>query len=72
MFIEFQKAYDSVPQEALWRGLQLISVLPSLVQLILSFHYTMFANVRVGGSHTGEIQVCNGLQQGCFMAVVLF
>ena len=72
IFIDLRKAYDSVSRAALWRGLEIMGVPPSLVQLISSFHSGMTAKVRVGSSHTGSIPVNNGLRQGCSMAPVLF
>ncbi len=72
VFIDLRKAYDSVSRPALWRGLQLLGVPPVLIQLIASFHHGMIAKVRVGGSHTKEIPVNNGLRQGCSMSPVLF
>ena len=72
VFIDLRKAYDSVSRGALWRGLQVLGVPPSLVQLLASFHTDMSVQVRVGNAHTERIAVNNGLRQGCSMAPVLF
>ena len=43
-----------------------------LVCIIKSFHTNMRARVRVDGELLEEIEVNNGLQQGCTMAPILF
>ena len=72
VFIDLKKAYDSVSREALWRGLQILGVPPTLMAIIASFHQDMTAQVHVGNSHTERIDVKNGLHQGCCMAPMLF
>ena len=43
-----------------------------LVGIIKSFHTNMRARVRVDGELLEEIEVNNGLRQGCTMAPILF
>ena len=71
-FIDLKKAYDSVPREALWIALQKLGVPTETVQLIRSFHQNMKAKIRLDGSLLEQIDVQNGLRQGCCMAPVLF
>ena len=59
VFIDLRKAYDSVSRTALWRGLEILGVPPTLIKLLSSFHHGMSAKVRVAGSHTDSIQVNN-------------
>ena len=66
-----KKAYESVPREA-----NFLSGWPwgTLVCRggIRSFHEDMRGRVHLEGITLEEIQVQNGLQQGCCMAPVLF
>ena len=43
-----------------------------MVELIRSFHHDMKAQIRLGSSMAGPIDINNGLRQGCSMAPVLF
>ena len=71
-FIDLKKAYDSVPREGLWTALRKLGVPDRTINLINSFHEGMKARVRVDGKLTDEIDVRNGLRQGCCIAPVLF
>ena len=72
IFVDLKKAYDSVPSEALWMALRKLGVSKVLVEIVKSFHKAMEARVRVGGELLDEIEVRNGLRQGCTMAPTLF
>ena len=71
-FIDLKKAYDSVPRHAMWLALEKLGVSEQTIRLIRSFHDNMRARVRLEGMMLEEIQVRNGLHQGCCMAPVLF
>ena len=71
-FIDLKKACNSVPREALWIALQKLGVPSETVQLIRSVHQNMKAKIRLDGSLLEQIDVQNGLRQGCCMAPVLF
>ena len=57
----------------MWRVLEKYGFPPRMVSLIRSFHEGMTAEVRVKGEALeGEVEVTNGLRQGCTMAPTLF
>ena len=72
IFVDLTKAYDSVPREALWVALGKLGVPNQLIDIIRSFHDNMKAKLRLDGELLEEIEVENGLQQGCSMAPTLF
>ena len=72
VFVDLRKAYDSVPREAMWRVLKKLGVPEVLVEIVKSFHTDMQARVRVDGELLDDIEVNNGLRQGCTMAPTLF
>ena len=72
IFIDLKKAYDSVPREALWLALEKLGIPDSLIRLIRSFYQDMKARIRLEDGTLEEIEVNNGLQQGCCMAPSLF
>ena len=72
LFVDLKKAYNSVPRSALWCVLEKYGVPPAMVSVIRSFHEGMTAVVRVEDGTTDDIQVTNGLRQGCTLAPTLF
>ena len=71
LFVDL-KAYDSVPRKALWCVLEKYSMPLTMVSVIRSFHKDMTALVRVGNNLTEDIEVTNGLRQGCTLGPTLF
>ena len=71
-FIDLKKAYESVPRQAMWIVLANLGEPEETVQLIKSFHQDMKAKIRIDGAMLEEIEVVNGLRQGCCMAPMLF
>ena len=67
-----KKAYDSVPRVAMWTALRKLGVPEPIIELIRSFHQDMQAQIQMNGTLLEEIDVTNGLRQGCCMAPVLF
>ena len=72
VFVDLRKAYDSIPREALWVALKKLGVPDSMIELIRSFHHNMEARIRLDTTLLEEIEVNNGLRQGCCMAPALF
>ena len=72
IFMDLKKAYDSLPHEALWVNLRKLGIPDHLIDIIISFHDKMKAKLQVDGERIREVEVENGLRQGCTMAPVLF
>ena len=72
LFIDLKKAYNSVPREAMWTALGKLGVPEPVIELIRSFHQNMQAQIQLNGTLLEEIDVTNGLLQGCCMAPALF
>ena len=64
IFVDLRKVY-SIPREAMWVVLRKLGVPDLLVDIIRSFHTNMKARIRVDGELLEEIEVNNGLRQGC-------
>lgn len=72
IFIDLEKAFDSVCRPGLWK-LLLHSGCPSkVVNIIRSFHDGMKARVVDSGTQSDHFPVENGVKQGCVMAPLLF
>ncbi|PIK55536.1 hypothetical protein BSL78_07570 [Apostichopus japonicus] len=68
-FVDFEKAFDSIHRDSLWRILRKYGIPEQLVLVIKSF-YTNFT-CRVGNSNH-KFQVKTGVRQGCVMSALLF
>lgn len=73
-FMDLKKAYDFIPQEALWQVLKnkKCSVPPRMLRIIKSFHEGICAEVSVGHAVINSFEVRNDLRQGCTMILTLF
>ena len=72
LFVDLRKAYDSIPRSALWLVLRNLGIPPKLLGLVQSLHEGMEARVRLPNVVTDNINVRNGLRQGCTLAPTLF
>jgi len=68
-FVDFEKAFDSIHRESVWRILRAYGIPQEIIQVIKSF-YNNFT-CRVGNSKT-SFSVQTGVRQGCPMSALLF
>ena len=68
-FVDFEKAFDSVHREILWRFFRAYGIPQQIIDIIKSF-YNNFTR-RVGNSET-SFEVKTGVRQGCTMSAMLF
>ena len=61
-----------VPSEALWVVLKRLGVQDTLIDIVKSFHEGVEAKIRLDQKLLEEIEVNNGLRQGCTLAPTLF
>lgn len=69
-FIDFEKAFDSIHRESLWKILRHYGIPAKIVQLVRMF-YTEF-KCSVGDSKDISFHVKSGVRQGCVMSSLLF
>jgi hypothetical protein len=71
-FIDFEKAFDSVKREVMWRTLQEYGIPRKIIQIIK----ILYDNFRCKISHESKISeligVRNGVRQGCILSPTLF
>lgn len=72
VFVDLNKAFDSVSREGLWKLLLKAGCPPGVVKIIRSFHDGMMARVSDVGTTSEAFPVTNGTKQGCVMAPLLF
>ena len=71
-FIDFRKAYDTVPHEALFRKLWCSGIRGRTLTFIKSLYQHSGATIRVGNTLSEPFLLERGLRQGCPMSPILF
>jgi exonuclease III len=71
-FVDFRKAYDTVPHEALFRKLMKLGVNGDCLRFIRELYASSNISVRVGSKAYGSIPLRRGLRQGCPLSPLLF
>ena len=71
-FIDYEKAFDSVDRETLWKLLRHNGIPAKMVNLIRNSYGGMSCRVIHGGQLTDSFQVRTGVRQGCLLSPFLF
>jgi exonuclease III len=71
-FIDFKKAYDTVPHEALLRKLWCNGIQGRTLAFIKALYQNSRIAVRVGNTFSETFSLERGLRQGCPMSPILF
>ena len=72
VFVDLQKAYDSVPLVKLWPAMIESGVSRILVRAVKALYTGMTSCIKVGSSLSEPFPVTKGLRQGCAIAPTLF
>ena len=71
-FIDFQKAFDSVHRESLWKILQAYGLPPKIINLIKMFYDNFECSIILGNTIAEAFPVKSGVRQGCILSPILF
>ena len=71
-FIDFQKAFDSLHRESLWRILQAYGIPPKIITLIKMFYVNFECSIILKNTITEAFPVKSGVRQGCILSPILF
>ncbi|XP_078141751.1 uncharacterized protein LOC139917505 [Centroberyx gerrardi] len=71
-FINFQKAFDSLHRDTLWKIVQSYGIPPKMTALTRMFYHQFECSVIVNGNLTEWFPVEFGVRQGCIISPILF
>lgn len=71
-FIDYEKAFDSLDRETLWKLLRHYGVPEKLITLIQNTYKDMACRVIHGGQLSDSFTVKTGVRQGCLLSPFLF
>lgn len=72
MFIDLQKAYDTVPIKMLWKILQKTNINQTLIQVLKNLYDGSTSRVKIGNMLPSKLTLNKGLHQGCNVSPTLF
>ena len=72
VFVDLQKAYDSVPLLKLWEALEKSGFTGGLIVAIKQFYRGAYSKIRCQGRFSEGFYVNKGLKQGCCLSPTLF
>ncbi|XP_049809026.1 uncharacterized protein LOC126252198 [Schistocerca nitens] len=72
VFIDIEKAYDSVPLSSLWKALISIGINPRIIKAIQNLYKNSISKIKIGKYLSHGFQVTKGLRQGCSISPTLY
>ena len=72
VFVDFEKAFNSLDREVLWKILRHNGVPEKIVRMIRVFYNGFQARVLHEGEMTGSFSMNTGVRQGCLLSPLLF
>ena len=72
VFVDFEKAFDSIDQELLWKNLRHYGVPEKIVRMIRVFYDGFQARFLHKGEMTGSFSINAGVCKGCLLSPLLF
>ena len=71
-FIDFEKAFDGISREVLWRLLRHYGMPDKVVTIIRALYEGFSAQVVHKGKRTQPLNMRTGVRQGCLLSPLLF
>ena len=72
VFIDFEKAFDSIDCNTLWKILRHYGVPENIIKMIQVFYVGFQAKVLHEGDMTEAFEMTTGVRQGCLLSPLLF
>jgi hypothetical protein len=71
-FVDFTKAFDSVPRDQLWQRLSSLGVQGRMLRAVQALYANTTFRVKIAGDLSAPFPVLRGVRQGCPLSPLLF
>jgi Reverse transcriptase (RNA-dependent DNA polymerase) len=71
-FVDYEKAFDRVSRESIWRALRVRGIPPKLIALIKAQYDGFECRVLHNGKLSEAFSTKSGVRQGCILSPILF
>ena len=72
LFVDFEKAFDSMRRESLWKALRRRGVPEKIITMIKASYSGAKCRVLHKGKLSEQFEIKSGVRQGCILSPVLF
>jgi len=72
LFVDLEKAYDSVPLKNLCKALEHYKISNSVIRAIKKFYENYFSKIKIGKQLSSGFYITKGLWPGCSLYPTLF
>ena len=72
LFVDLEKAHDSVPLQNLWKALEHYNISNSIIRAIKRLYENPFSKIKIGKQPSSGFYTTKGLRQGCSLSPTLF
>jgi hypothetical protein len=72
LFVDLEKAYDSVPLQSLWKALERCNISSNIIRAITRLYEKSFSKIKIGKQLSSGFYITKGLRQGCSLLPTLF
>ena len=71
-FVDFKKAFDSIPRDLLWQKLSKIGIRGKLLTSLKALYTNLYSSVKIKNKLSPPFEVGRGVKQGCTLTPILF
>jgi len=71
-FVDFEKAFDSIDRDTIWRLMQHYGFPPKFIQIIKQLYEDSTCQIIHNGKLTDPFKVKTGVRQGCMLSPTIF
>ena len=71
-FVDFQKAFDSLHRETMWKVLKSYGIPRKIINIIRAIYCDTKCNIRLETNTTDAFEINTGVRQGCILSPFLF
>ena len=72
LFVDLEKAYDSVPLQNLWKALEHYNISNIIIRAIKRLYENTFSKTKIGKQLSSGFYITKELRQGCSLSPTLF